>query len=144
MKFRFESILKLRKNQENQLKVEMARINNHLHSQQIQLKYMEDIAVERKTELNQAMRGNLDVNTLVLHGNFYQGVKLEKTRQAQIIREVEEKFKSKRDEIVQTMRKRRAMEILKEKDLEEHKKCLAKREIAELDEVASTRRLIGL
>jgi hypothetical protein len=36
------------------------------------------------------------------------------------------------------------MEILKEKDLEEHKKLLEKREIADLDEVASTRRLLGL
>ncbi len=144
MKFRFETVLKLQKNRENQLKVEMARINSHLHTQQMQLKFMEDIAVERKTELNQAMRGNLDVNTFVLHGNFYQGVKLEKVRQAKVISEVEEKFKIKRAEIVLAMRKRRAMEILKEKDLEEYSKMLEKREIAELDEVASTRRLLGL
>ncbi len=76
--------------------VEMARINSHLHTQQMQLKF------------------------------------------------VEEKFKSKREEIVGAMRKRRAMEILKEKDLEKHKNLLEKREIAALDEVSSTRRLLGL
>jgi flagellar export protein FliJ len=139
LKFRFESILKLHQNLENQLQVELGKIGAHLHNQREQLQFMENIARERKQEMNQQMPGGLSANTFVLHGNFYAGVKLETKRQEKIISEVEEKFIAKRGEIIETMRKRRTMEILKERELIKHQKLQAKREIEELDESAAAR-----
>ena len=140
MKFRFEPLLKIHKNRENQLQVELGKIGAHLHNQREQLRFMEDIAEERKQELNRQMQQDLSVDTLFLHGNFYTGVKLEKIRQDTIISEIEEKFLAKRVEIVEAMRKRRTMEILKERELLQYRKMLEKRAIEELDEVASSRR----
>ena len=55
----------------------------------------------------------------------------------EIISEINTKLEAKREEVVEAMRKRRTMEILKERDMLRQKKVREAKETAILDEVAS-------
>jgi flagellar export protein FliJ len=88
-------------------------------------------------EINQRMVQDLDINTYALYNNFFNGSHLQKDRQKTIISEVDLRAKTKRTELVEASRKRRTMEILKERYLKNHKNKLAKLETEAMDEIAS-------
>ena len=69
---------------------------------------------------------DLDINTYALYNNFFNGSHLQKDRQKNIISEVDLRAKTKRAELVEASRKRRTMEILKERYLKNHKNKEAK------------------
>ena len=56
---------------------------------------------------------------------------------AKIISEINTRAEAKREELVEASRKRRTMEILKERDLKQYKIKLAKMETETMDEIAS-------
>ena len=88
-------------------------------------------------EINQRMVQGLDINTYALYNNFFNGSHLQKDRQKTIISEVDLRAKTKRIELVEASRKRRTMEILKERYLKNYKNKLAKLETEAMDEIAS-------
>ena len=137
MKFRFETVLKVHKEQEDQIKKELGMINTHIQNQTDRLRFMEGIADEKKEELSQTMGQDMNIDKMILFNNFFTGVKLEKTRQEQVIQEVTEKLNLKKQDLVQSMMKRRTMEILKEREHLALKKKQQKTEIALNDETGS-------
>lgn len=58
-------------------------------------------------------------------------------RQEKIISEINTKLEAKREEVVEAMRKRRTLEILKERDILKERKIRDKKETAIQDEIAS-------
>ncbi len=79
----------------------------------------------------------VDINTLVLYNNFFEGVKTLEQRQEQIVSEVQGKLDSKRRAVVEARRKRRTLEILKEREVHAFRELEKKREIELLDESAA-------
>ena len=144
MKFRFETVLKVHKEQEDQIKKELGMINTHIQNQTDRLRFMEGIADEKKEELSQTMGQEMNIDKMILFNNFFTGVKLEKTRQEQVIQEVTEKLNLKKQDLVQSMMKRRTMEILKERELLALKKKQQKTEIALNDETGSNQWRLSL
>ena len=59
------------------------------------------------------------------------------TVKKKIISEINTRAEAKREELVEASRKRRTMEILKERDLKQYKIKLAKMETETMDEIAS-------
>ena len=116
MKFRFETVLKVHKEKENQIKKELGVINTHMQNQMDRLRFMEGIADEKKEELNHIMAQDINIDKMVLYNNFFTGVNLEKVRQEQVISEVTEKLNLKKQDLIQSMMKRRTMEIIKERE----------------------------
>ncbi len=137
MKFRFETLLKIRKNREDVLVRELGMIENHLQNQKKRLQFMQDIAEDRKKEMTRIMDQPLNIDKLVLYDNFFSGVSNEEKRQNQVIGEIEEKFQKKRAEVIEAMRKRRTLEILKEKDAGKQRKAQQKKEIEIQDETGA-------
>ena len=137
MKFRFETVLKVHKEKEDQIKKELGVINTHIQNQTDRLRFMEKIADEKKEELNQTLGQDMNIDKMVLFNNFFTGVKLEKTRQEQVILEVTEKLNLKKQDLIQSMMKRRTMEILKEREQTALRKKQQKTEIALNDETGS-------
>jgi flagellar export protein FliJ len=137
MKFRFETVLKVHKEKENLIKKELGVINTHMQNQMDRLRFMEGIADEKKQELNQTLDQEMNIDKMVLYNNFFTGVKLEKTRQEQVISEVTEKLNLKKQDLILSMMKRRTMEILKEREQTALKKKQQKTEIALNDETGS-------
>lgn len=137
MRFRFETVLKVHKEKENLIKKELGVINTHMQNQMNRLRFMEEVAEGKKEELNQTLNQEMNIDKMVLYNNFFTGVKLEKTRQEQVITEVTEKLNLKKQDLVLSMMKRRTMEILKEREQTASRKKQQKTEIAMNDETGS-------
>jgi len=137
LSFRFDIILRLNKNKENLLQKDMGQINALYQRQQDQKQFMQDTTEQSKNELNQKKRSNVGVETMILYDNFFQGTRTQGERQEKIILEISTKLEAKREEVVEAMRKRRTMEILKERDILKERKIRERKETAILDEMAS-------
>ena len=137
MSFRFDIILRLNKNKEDLLKRDMGQINALYQRQQDQKQFLQDTTEKSRNELNQRKRSNVGVETMILYDNFFQGTRTQGERQEKIILEISTKLEAKREEVVEAMRKRRTMEILKERDILKERKIRERKETAILDEMAS-------
>lgn len=137
MSFRFETILRLNKKKEDLLQKGMGQINVHYQRQKDQQQFMQDATAVSKDELNQKKRSGVSVETMILYDNFARGTQTHIEKQNKIISEINTKLEAKREEVVEAMRKRRTMEILKERDMLKERKVRERKETAILDEVAS-------
>ena len=137
MSFRFETILRLNKKTEDLLQKGMGQINVHYQRQKDQQQFLQDATAASKDELNQRKRSGLSVGTMILYDNFARGTQTHVEKQSKIISEINTKLEAKREEVVEAMRKRRTMEILKERDMLKERKVRERKEMAILDEVAS-------
>jgi flagellar FliJ protein len=139
MTFRFETLLKLRKNAENLEQREMAEIQNHLYARQNELQDLNSSGTKNKEELQSRLQQSIPGRTLDLYDHYFQSISLRSSLQERIISETGEKVEAKRSELVEAMRKRRVLEILKDRDILKKKRKVLKDEIALMDEIASTR-----
>ena len=137
MSFRFESILKLNKNKEDLLQRDMGKINAMIQKQKDSQNFMQEVTENKKEEFNQKKRQNIDVNTMILYDNFFLGTQVHKTRQDTIISEINVKLDAKREEVVEAMRKRKTLEILKDLNKSKERKLKEKKDLAIQDENAS-------
>ena len=137
MSFRFETILRLNKNKEDLLQKDLGQINALIQKQQDSQNFMKVIMESKKEELNQKKRQAVDVQTMILYDNFFRGTEVHRQRQDAIISEVTVKLEEKREEVVEAMRKRRTLEILKDRDMLKEKKLRDKKELAIQDENAA-------
>ena len=137
MSFRFESILKLNKNKEDLLQRDMGKINAMIQKQKDSQNFMQEVTENKKEEFNQKKRQNIDVRTMILYDNFFRGTQIHKTRQDTIISEINVKLEAKREEVVEAMRKRKTLEILKDLNKSKERKLKEKKELAIQDENAS-------
>ena len=137
MSFRFETILRLNKKKEDLLQRGMGQINAHYQRQKDQQQFVQNATAASKDELNQRKRSGVSVETMILYDNFSKGTRTQVEKQSKIISEINTKLEAKREEVVEAMRKRRTMEILKERDMLKERKVRERKETAILDEVAS-------
>ena len=137
MSFRFDIILRLNKNKENLLQKDMGRINSLYQQQQDRKQFVQDATEKSRNELNQRKRSNVGLETMILYDNFFQGTRAQGERQDKIISEISTRLEAKREEVVEAMRKRRTLEILKERDILKERKIRERKETAILDEMAS-------
>ena len=137
MSFRFETILRLNKNKEDLLQRDMGQINAMIQKQKDSQSFMREVTENKREELNQKKRQNIDVNTMILYDNFFRGTQVHKTRQDTIISEITVKLEAKREEVVEAMRKRKTLEILKDRDMLKERKLREKKEQAVQDENAA-------
>ena len=137
MKFRFETLLKVHKNRENLLQKELGDILAHKQTQQNRQDFFKSTRKNEIKQVNQLMTQDSKIDTYILYNKFFEGNYLQNNRQQTIISEIDTRAKVKREELVEASRKRRTMEILKERDLKQYKNKLAKMETEAMDEVAS-------
>ena len=137
MSFRFETILRLNKKKEDLLQKDMGQINVHYQRQKDQQQFIQDATSASKDERSQKKRSGISVETMILYDNFARGTQTHVEKQSKIISEINTKLEAKREEVVEAMRKRRTMEILKERDMLKERKVRERKETAILDEVAS-------
>ena len=137
MSFRFETILRMNKNKEDLLQRDMGQINAMIQKQKDSQHFMREFTENKKDELNQKKRQDVDVNTMILYDNFFRGTQVHKTRQDKIISEITLKLEVKRAEVVEAMRNRKTLEILKDRNILKERELRAKKDLAIQDENAS-------
>lgn len=139
MTFRFETLLRLRKNEENLGQRAMAEMQNHLYSRQSELQHLQSSGTKTKGELQTRLQQSIPGKTLGLYEGYFRSLGLRSGRQEQMISETREKVEAQRLELVVAMKKRRILEILKDREVLKKKKKILKNEISAMDETASTR-----
>jgi len=139
MTFRFETLLRLRKNAENLEQRAMAEMQNHLYARQSELQNLKSSGTKIKGELQTRLQQSIPGKTLGLYEGYYRSLGLRSGRQEQMISETSEKVEAQRLELVVAMKKRRILEILKDREVLKKKKKTLKNEISAMDETASTR-----
>ena len=137
MSFRFETILRMNKNKEDLLQRDMGQINAMIQKQKDSQHFMREFTENKRDELNQKKRQDVDVNTMILYDNFFRGTQVHKTRQDKIISEITLKLEVKRVEVVEAMRNRKTLEILKDRNILKERELRAKKDLAIQDENAS-------
>ena len=137
MRFRFEALLQIHKNKENLLQRQLGDILAHKQTQQNRKDFLKNARKNEIKQVNQRMTQDLNIDTYFLYNMFFEGNHYQNNRQQIIISEIDTRAESKREELVEASRKRRTMEILKERDLKQYKNKLAKMETEAMDEVAS-------
>ena len=136
--FRLEALLKLRKSQEDTIQKDFASANQHLLTQKKRLQFMEQVEENSKLQVNEVMEGQINLGVIVFYDNFFNGIHERQRIQKNIIEEVKAKVDVKREALTEAMRKRKTLEILKDRQIETEKKERMKREIAQLDEISSS------
>jgi flagellar export protein FliJ len=137
MKGRFETLLKVARLKEDAIKREIGQIETHLQAQEERLAFIRRLAEERTRDLDESRNRPTGLSTLQLYQNFFSGIKQEEGRQQAIIDEIARRRDETRTQFTAAARKRRTFEILMDREILAHKKELAKREIALLDEAAT-------
>ena len=137
MRFRFETLLQVHKNRENLLQKELGDILAHKQTQQNRQDFFKSTRENEIKQVNQLMTQDSKIDTYILYNKFFEGNYLQNNHQQTIISEIDTRAKVKREELVEASRKRRTMEILKERDLKQYKNKLVKMETEAMDEVAS-------
>ena len=74
---------------------------------------------------------------MILYDNFFRGTEIHKKRQDTIISEITAKMEEKREEVMEAMRKRRTLEILKDHHLLKERKLQEKKDLSIQDEITS-------
>ena len=137
MRFRFEALLQIHKNKENLLQKELGVILTHKQTQQNRQDFLKNTRENKINQVNQRMTQETTIDTHFLYDMFFKGNSIQNNRQKKIISEINTRTEAKREELVEASRKRRTMEILKDRDLEQYRSKLAKLETESMDEIAS-------
>ena len=137
MRFRFEALLQIHKNKENLLQKELGVILTHKQTQQNRQDFLKNTRAKKINQVNQRMTQETTIDTHFLYDMFFKGNSIQNNRQKKIISEINTRTEAKREELVEASRKRRTMEILKDRDLEQYRSKLAKLETESMDEIAS-------
>lgn len=139
MTFRFETLLRIRKNAENLEQRAMAEMQTHLYARKSELQDLDSSDAKNKKELQARLQQSVSGRTLDLYDRYFQSLSIRSGLQEQIITETGEKVEAKRSELVEAMKKRRVLEILKDREILKKKRKALKDGIAFMDEIAATR-----
>ena len=139
MTFRFETLLRLRKNAENLQQRAMAEIQTHLFASKNELQDLNSSDTRSKKELQARLQQSISGQTLHLYDRYFQSLSIQSGLQEQIITETGEKVESQRSKLVEAMKKRRVLEILRDRDILQKKRKVLKDGIAFMDEIAAVR-----
>jgi flagellar FliJ protein len=139
MTFRFETLLRLRKNAENLEQRAMAEMQNHLNTRQNELQKLKSSDAKNKEELETRLQQSISGRTLELYDSYFQSLGIRSGLFKRVISETDERVEAKRAELVEAVKKRRVLEILKDREILKKKRKIQKDEVALLDEMASAR-----
>ncbi len=139
MTYRFETLLRLRKNTENLEQKQMAQAQHRLLARQKQLQDMKTTGEEHGKELQTRLQQTLSGTILGLYDWYFQSLGTRAVVQEHLITESGRQVEAQRTQLVEAMKKRRVLEILKDRELLNARRKMTKEEIAFQDEVAATR-----
>lgn len=130
-KFSLEKVLSLREFEENQAQIELAKAISVVTELNNKLKF---IANER-VKNNDARSNSTDLSYLMSIENYIEGLDYQKEILLEELAQSELILEEKRQIMIEAMKKSKALEKLKEKQLQEYKKEILKEEEKVLDEI---------
>ena len=132
--FRLQPVLKYRKQVEERLMLEFADRKRNLDCEKETLKKLRRVMAVLISRLKKMGESKLSAADASIYLSYISYIKDEENHRKEIICQIEKELEEKRTKLVNASRKRRILEIIKEKKLEEYRLSLITREQKELDE----------
>ena len=138
-KFSLQPVLNHRQFIEESLQKEFAHLQRRLTAEQEQLDCQEQQQQQLTFDLEQMQRQATTSSKLLLYVDFLEQLKADIKHQQQIIADLNQQTALKREELLEAMKNRKALEKFKEKKLAQHREQMLSKEQAFLDEIGVNR-----
>ena len=138
-RFKLEVLLNHRRHQEEVCQKELAQARRKLADEQEKLdqKKKEKRANVQKLRIKQ--KENTTVSDIILHVNYIQQLTQDIAMQLRCVQEAANKVHQKRDALIVSMKKRKTLEKLDDKERQAYEQKLIQDELKSVDEFASIR-----
>ena len=138
--FRLQTVLEHKQRLEELAQLEHARAQAAQDHEERSLAQLHDAEARGFAELErQRFDGRLDIESLQLGMTYLDALKVQITRQAQIVARVRRATEVKREALVASMQERKALERLREKQLKDFQVAELRREQVAQDEMVVMR-----
>lgn len=137
--FRLQPVLKYKKLIEEKIMSEFADIKRLLDCEKEILKKLERGRMNLVLRFKKMGESRLSAGDVSVYLSYIKYIKDEENHREEIICKVEKELEEKRTELVGASRKRRILEIIREKMLKEYRLSLISREQKEMDEAGILR-----
>ncbi len=138
-KFDLDALLKIRRQEEQRLQIELAALVHERVAIETELRRHDLKLREGRTELRAGLTGHLDVSLLRQHAVATRSGQRRAQQAVLRLAGLQRKIDSATARVAVAARKRRALELLRERRHLEWRQSLEKREQAALDDLVGTR-----
>jgi flagellar FliJ protein len=135
-KFSLQKVLDVRKHREDQLAIELSKFKAALNMETFKLMQLQDDKEGALQMKDSSDRENLNLNNLIISQSYLEQLNHSIIKQREEIKKKNKQVLSGRQELTEAMKKKKAVEILKERKQEEYKKEIRLIENKIIDEVA--------
>ena len=135
-RFRLESLLKFRQNEEEEARLELVRVRNEIARLEDELEKLENLIRESEEKRLEALSSGATGSVIRTWDEYIQKLRFEKVK---LLGEIEKKREEEREKLevyLERRRDRMALEKLKERKFQEYMEELNRQERKFLDEVA--------
>ena len=140
-RFRYETLLKHRRHEEEVLQKDLAEKKKRLDDTRQRLDRLRKSKRESTFRLQAVQKQSRRVADIVLHLTFLEKISRELERQKVSLLTVEKEHHLKRKELIESVRKRKTLEKLREKDCQAYELRLRRQETKFLDHVGVTQHI---
>ncbi len=137
--FKLQPVLDYRKMLEEKLMTEYADIRNRLDTDMAILARLRSEVSGLISELKEKGKGNLNAAEVSFYLSYINRMRGEGKKQEEVVCNTNRELEDKRGELSAAASKRKVLEILKDKKIEEYRDLLNSREQKELDEAVILR-----
>ena len=140
-RFRLESVLNYRKTIEENLLKELSELRRQLSLEEDRLKMMIFEKDRHINDLGSLQKGGvtLQIEDIKLYFSYLNGLELKIKNQGDIIKKCQERVDKKLAEVVNAMKNRKILEVIKERGYREYTREINLKEQRLLDEIAVNR-----
>ena len=138
-KFSLQSLLNHRKHIEENLDKELGRIKRAMNNEKRKLENITKQKIKCRKELQKNQDDGHRVSEIILCFNYLDKLSKDIDKQRRRLKDVEQKYDIKRNELMEAMKKRKTLERLKEKEMQAYNYSKMKVEQDMMNEVAANR-----
>lgn len=134
-KFRLQSVLDYRKQAEENLRYQFADVKRRLNYEREMLERFKIKRFDLIGRLKEMRKGKFHPVDISLYFSRIDHMKNQEGKQQETVFNINGELEEKRSDLTDAVKKRKMLEIIKEKKLQEYRMCMAGKERKELDEL---------
>lgn len=135
-KYSLEPVLKHHKDEEEIAQKQLAIVKKLLADENKKLQVYHNAKIRLVEELRYTYNRGINVNVFTLYSNYFQKLATEIDDQKKKVKKVKTKVESKREKLIEIMKKRKMLDKLREKSFKEYKKEIYQNEQKFMNEMA--------
>ncbi len=137
--FKYESVLRYRKFQEEKLQQELSETNRELEAEKMRLGRLESQLEDARRKFRMSISKTVSSPVLLMHNSFLEQLCLKIARQLEKVETAERRCRQKRDQVMEAVKKRKCLEKVKENFLIQQQALQRRLQGKFLDEIGVNR-----